>query len=879
MRCKRTDDSIRPAMRPDRSEVLDHTAHATGSYSIWPGVALIAAATLAVLMPGVLGSDPLYGFDSLQETFFWQAWIHARLGHGAWPVWCAGLAGGLPLVAEPVVQFWYLPAALLHAVFAPGRAINLTWEIHLVWAGAGMLLLLRDRGLSAGAGMVGGLAYAVGGWMLGHLPMGGLPHLATCSWTPWIFRQCLLLGDDARGPAPRDMACAAIAVGAGVLAGHEQFQYSTLAGLAVFVALSGSSPAERTALRQSSPPSRRADFARLGLAVALGLGLACVVAVPYAELVGASNRGASLPGEFGMFGARLLPAQLLAILAPTFFGDGVGTPYWGFPTRESVTLFLGIVPLALALSPALPRARRETWALRALAILALVLALGPATHLYGFFERWLPLFGRARHPARWLHLAAFAGAWLAAWGAEGVLQRLSSRVRPRSVTPIRSVLAGAASLSGFGVVIAVAVVAWLWFAPATGGDPRFSRLVSSTVEESALPAGHPLRHAEPHALAQAAARARGALLQSIAVALVATLLLSTARAAGASAMGTPILVGLTLLDLVGLSRRFVFTFSADSLAMPPAVEEALGPADPEFRIASMVPGSAFPFPPPLQGEHAILSAVGQLDMHRVLLDGRASAQAGVPTTPRDWLRLALGGKAYDFNYAAVGPRPILDLLAARHLLTGVGVRPDGPGWTRVATGDAEWTWRNERALPRATLVHACSSAPSRATALAMLRSPAAQPARRAWVIGECPAGIEPAPSDAGQAEKIDWLTATDERVELQVVAATGALLRLADNDFPGWSARVDDRDVPTLRVDVALRGVVIPRGTHRVEFRYRPSAPWVGIVLSLATWTVVLILGTLPGFGGPGLARPAQRWMTSIKRRQRSSSRPGTNGQ
>ena len=56
---------------------------------------------------------------------------------------------------------------------------------------------------------------------------------------------------------------------------------------------------------------------------------------------------------------------------------------------------------------------------------------------------------------------------------------------------------------------------------------------------------------------------------------------------------------------------------------------------------------------------------------------------------------------------------------------------------------------------------------------------------------------------------------------------------LTDSYFRGWKATVDGRDAPIERVDYLLRGVRVPAGTHRVEFRYAPSSFRVGWILSL----------------------------------------------
>ncbi len=103
--------------------------------------------------------------------------------------------------------------------------------------------------------------------------------------------------------------------------------------------------------------------------------------------------------------------------------------------------------------------------------------------------------------------------------------------------------------------------------------------------------------------------------------------------------------------------------------------------------------------------------------------------------------------------------------------------------------------------------------------------------------------------------------ATIERYEPErVVARTRSdmvsVLVLTDAWFPGWSVTVDGKDASMLRVDHALRGVVLPAGEHTVEFRFRPRALTAGAgvtgvsLLFLVAWA--LVSGRRRGAARPG---------------------------
>jgi uncharacterized membrane protein YfhO len=48
------------------------------------------------------------------------------------------------------------------------------------------------------------------------------------------------------------------------------------------------------------------------------------------------------------------------------------------------------------------------------------------------------------------------------------------------------------------------------------------------------------------------------------------------------------------------------------------------------------------------------------------------------------------------------------------------------------------------------------------------------------------------------------------------------LLVLAETFHPGWSARIDGRATAPLQVNLALLGIALPSGAHRLELAFAP---------------------------------------------------------
>ena len=63
-----------------------------------------------------------------------------------------------------------------------------------------------------------------------------------------------------------------------------------------------------------------------------------------------------------------------------------------------------------------------------------------------------------------------------------------------------------------------------------------------------------------------------------------------------------------------------------------------------------------------------------------------------------------------------------------------------------------------------------------------------------------------------------------------------------------WKAYIDGEYAPHIRVNYVLRAMMIPTGSHKVEFRFEPKSYYIGNNISLA-FSVVMILMVLGSLG------------------------------
>ena len=83
------------------------------------------------------------------------------------------------------------------------------------------------------------------------------------------------------------------------------------------------------------------------------------------------------------------------------------------------------------------------------------------------------------------------------------------------------------------------------------------------------------------------------------------------------------------------------------------------------------------------------------------------------------------------------------------------------------------------------------------------------------------------------------------------------VLTFLDAAYPGWKAFIDDHETPIMRANDAFKAVLVPPGTHRVVFRFRPTSSFVGMGVSgISLGAAVVLLVVLGRAKRPREARP-----------------------
>ncbi|MFN0171563.1 MAG: hypothetical protein ACKV22_34535 [Bryobacteraceae bacterium] len=103
---------------------------------------------------------------------------------------------------------------------------------------------------------------------------------------------------------------------------------------------------------------------------------------------------------------------------------------------------------------------------------------------------------------------------------------------------------------------------------------------------------------------------------------------------------------------------------------------------------------------------------------------------------------------------------------------------------------------------------------------------------------------QPAYRWTGSAQVKQWLP---ERRVFSVDSPAGGAFALLEQNFPGWSARVDGQPATIARWSKAFQSVTVPQGRHQVAFAFMPKLLWAGAVTSAAAWLVLVLIARRKG--------------------------------
>lgn len=780
------------------------------SPSRWFSPALCAVILLLVpavlLLPAIGPGRTVGGIDFINVFYFTRRFVVQQMSAGHLPTWNPWVLCGFPLLAALQAAVFYPPSWLELLLPAAAFWTVAAW-LHVVLSGSfAFAWLRRGLGLARCAALAGAMTFALSGYLFTRVHAGHINYVWAYPWGAcalWRLERWLA------APSLRRAVLLGLPLPLMVLAGVPQLAFA--AGLAVALRL-----AHHLALGEASRTERVRDVAGGLAALACGLGLTAPQILPTVELIAHAQRG-SIAGPSFADSFALPPENLLAFLAPSVFGDAVGTRYWGRWYLWEACGYVGAVGLVLAAVGGTARhPQRSLWI--GTAVLAVMVALGPATPLFSLFRTLVPGASSFRGPGRYLYVFVLALAVLVGLGVQRVVTGDAAARRT-----IRRVGGGTLLVA---VLLAAAATA---LAIAGSGSSTWQGVIGragrARAEWSATSGVAPLPVDDPE-FREASHRGAVAALGGSAVwtALASFVLLGTAAARLPARAAVTALVVLLVADLASFDRRYVWPVALDDLAWPEATVALLrGRVGDDFRLTSMLRGDV------ADAGRAELARVAHAGGYEPLLLQRYAELVNVANglPPDRLLVLATLSR----------PHPIAAMLGAHLWLAPSGMSPP-PGLRAIPTPADEspvFAWR--QAVPRASLVPRSVVEPDPKRRLALLAREDWAP-RTTVVLEDDP---HVAPDDLRQAGAPGSVSITERapgRYVVDVDAPGGGYLVLAEAWFPGWSATLDGAPVDLLRANHLVQAVRVPAGAHRVTFAYHSRPLRIGITLAVATMLV-----------------------------------------
>jgi len=751
------------------------------------------------------GQSPInYEFDTLLAYYPQILVAKQSLESGVLPLWNPYYLSGLPLMAAaPWLGLFYAPYFLFYLV-DPLKAFGYVSFLQVGLAETFTYLYLRNIQCRRAAALAGAASFGLGGFLLSNLTW--LPRVSTAMWMPLI----LLALDKVMRKKWGYSLLLACAVAMCVLAGN-------LAAVIYVLLAAGLYGAFRVLLAWRRQGPRFAAWCGVVAlaALCLGLLLSAVQLAPTLEVSAYAGR-VQASYEERIEGGRSALA-LATVLVPDAYGNPVDRP-WGrnvfaknIPgTYGETSLYVGIVPLLLALWAVWRRRDGLTAFFACLALLGLLIFLDTPLFraLYG-----LPPFRIGRQLEAKV-LWAMSISVLMAMGLDLLLGGLSTRDAKVLHRAGVGMLATALAV-GLGVVLGhVLLQAGEWPLTSDLAVQWYGYNVNNFLRLSVL---------------------------LLVCGIVAVL---WSRGLARASLLVFVVVGTMLVDLAYFGWKLNPSRPSEGLYPQMESVQFLQKDSSLYRVIRG-PLSRKVFPPNSLTVYGISDVQGYSP---VLIDYYVEFLQLIEED------VTSARMVYSLQHAASTTSSLLDLLNVKYIVTlaepgeeMVELEESEPSLELVFDGEVK-IYENNDVLPRAFFVSDHMIAEDGDEALALLGAEGFDPTS-VVILEKAPASLAGTTEASAHEPRVEVVEYTPNRVVIDSFTPGDGFLVLSDLYYVGWKAVVDGVETEVYKADYAFRAVQLEAGEHRVEFLFDPPSFKIGLAVSLVA------LLALPALAGLWMVR------------------------
>jgi Bacterial membrane protein YfhO len=741
------------------------------------------------------------------------------------PLWNPYIFSGMPLLASFSFNVFY-PGSWIYFFVSPNFATGYLYIIHFTLMGCFFFAFSRHLGLSRQASFIGGLMFMFAPHLVTLVYPGHGGKIYTMTYLPLAL---LFLDRALDGKTFFNTTVVGLLVGLMFYGGHIQILFYCGIVLLLFLLMRLAGGAKKRGYKWALKGAA-------GFVYAFGLGtlLYAAVLLPAFQYKHYTERGqgGAMTAATSYDVATSFsnpPEDLLYIFMHDPFGWGKdygptvpttsGIFYRGrIGLRLSLDYF-GVLGIVLALIGVLFRRNRYTWFFFGMGGLACFLALGGFNPMYHFIWQYVPGFSTFRIPYAIMILTPICGSVLAAYGMQYLLDyrakgepnteaKAKSKAKPGAKTKTKIDGLFYFIMAGTAVLVFVLAVALSWKSDLSGTADRLlnhewiRQMLWGQYDDVPGRLYYFIKN----------------MLMFCSVLAVSMILLLVYWKGWLNKKYLTLLVAVIVLaDIWPVDWSMIKTIPVSSL------DSVFYKETPQIKM--------------LEADKDGLFRVFAPGINNELLVRGIQSLTGYHPVPLSYYIKTL--EAVNFE------NPILDLLNTKYLLL-----PKQPEYDFAAIPDAAvrnmmmrkyevldnadvYFYKRRKPLPRAWLVNRILKVDDADQALDAIADPRFPPFAAAAVLGNLPAGFSMDPNANLSGQKTQVTKYTPDEVDIDFVAPANSFLVASEVWYPGWKAYIDGKKSEVYRTDYVLRGVPVPKGQHKLVFKFSPWTYNLGVVISL----------------------------------------------
>ena len=810
-----------------------------------------------------LPNTVIFGWDTVHEKYYWRQWGFNQFINGDMPWWNPHILSGYPFSADPIQALFY-PLNLIHLFFKSHTAINITIILHILMAGIFSFRLLKYLGCLNHTAFFGAITFIFNGFILGRIFLGSLPHLCVISWMPLFIHLSLkiLFNFDFRIILKNSLVC-----GMMILAGHPQFAFNTLLSSSIIVLV-------LCFFNFNIQESLKKLFF-YSLSIVFGFLLSSVQTFQTFTLFLSGQRSSSGVSWYESKLASMWPADLLTFLYPDIYGDGVNTLFWGNLTQSFTVAYSGIVSLVFLIFilffiiffPSKIKKENIQYksdikknrlkfkvtysnnasisyynpgiiaALCSILFFGLIMSMGESTFFYQLFYKYIPGFKYFRFAARYLQVFIFALSILSAIGFDIFSRTIHNKVNALFLIDF---------ITFSLVLLTGSILTLLYISPETG--ILFYKFV--------LSAGYHLLPYElynnPQFIRQLQIQIKYSLEDAsikLLILLVIFLFIHFYR----KKLNTNYLkyffwfiILVAFFDLYSFGTKYIIPYDISLLKEDKNLVNYLKKDKSFYRLATKIPSQYQTLPSKILNEFGHINYYSQSHLHRWMNYGISNIGGALMGLNPNYMKMLLENDTFEFEFP--DNSYLLELLNTKYMIVPNNNKPSFSNYKLALSNKKLSLYENLNFKKRVVFIKNAIHINDE-EALKILKNKSIDILKTVMISSyEIDVNKDYHPKEKLNISEIENSTNpvitsySNNKVEVEITCSESGYLVLHDIYYPGWEVYVNNYKKTLLRAQYVFRAVHLEKGSNSIVFKYSPKPLKWGIIVSIATLILVILL-------------------------------------